>query len=238
MFECDCIKQELQYQLSRTDFMHVSLLLLISNDKAICKNDKIHGKKLQKLIPNIHEPSIIDNISHDLNKVICNFSNYDLTDSGKSLLIRGLNFAIPPKKTEYSKFLLPFQFLIHDIKSNSEPSVDLTNIKARLQDTAFTTYSAFNKDNSPPFNLSNNESESLCKLKNENNLVIQKADEGNTTVILDKDFYLKSFETLLKDSSKFKSIRALNHFLISCIHLKFLSRIYLKEMLLLSCRSW
>ena len=43
-------------------------------------------------------------------------------------------------------------------------------------------------------------------MKNENNLVIQKSDKGNTIVILDKDSYLKSVETLLKDSSKFKNI--------------------------------
>ena len=43
-------------------------------------------------------------------------------------------------------------------------------------------------------------------MKNEINLVIQKADKGNTIVILDKDLYLKSVETLLKDSSKFKNI--------------------------------
>ena len=43
-------------------------------------------------------------------------------------------------------------------------------------------------------------------MKNESNLVIQKADKGNTIVILDKDSYLKSVETLLKDSSKFKNI--------------------------------
>ena len=78
--------------------------------------------------------------------------------------------------------------------------------KARLQDTAFASYSDFNKDNSPPSNSSKDEFESLCKLKNENNLVIQKADKGNTIVILDKDSYLKSVETLLKDSSKFKNI--------------------------------
>ena len=54
--------------------------------------------------------------------------------------------------------------------------------------------------------LSKDESESRVKLKNENNLVIQKADKGNTIVILDKDSYLKSVGTLLKDSSKFKNI--------------------------------
>ena len=72
MFEYDRIKQELQYQQSAIDFMHVSSLFLVSNDKAIPKNDKIHGRKLQKLIPNIHEKSIND-VSHDPNKVIYNF---------------------------------------------------------------------------------------------------------------------------------------------------------------------
>ena len=43
-------------------------------------------------------------------------------------------------------------------------------------------------------------------MKNENSLVIQKADKANTIVIFDKDTHLKSVETLLKDSSKFKNI--------------------------------
>ena len=101
--------------------MHVSSLFFVSNNKVIRKNDKIHGRKTQKLIP-------------DPNKVIYNFSNYHLTDSDKSLLIGGLNFAIPTEKTEYSKFLLPLEVLFRDIKSNSEYSVDLASIKACLQD--------------------------------------------------------------------------------------------------------
>ena len=94
MFEYDRIKQELTYQLLPIDFMYASPLFLVSNDKAICKNDKMHNKELQKLIPNIHKKSIIDDFSHDPNEVIYSFSNYRLTDSDKSLLIRGLNFAI------------------------------------------------------------------------------------------------------------------------------------------------
>ena len=118
------IKQELQYQLSPIDFMHVSPSFLVSNDTTICKNDKIHGRKLQNIL-NIHKTSITDNILQDPNKAIYNFSKYYLTDSDKSLLITGFNFAIPPKKTEYSKLLLPFEFLFCDIKSNSESLVDL-----------------------------------------------------------------------------------------------------------------
>ena len=79
-------------------------LYVVSNDKAVRKNDKIHGRKLQKLIANIHEASIIDNGSHDPSKVIYNFSNYHLTDSDKSLLTRGLNFAILLKNIEFHNF--------------------------------------------------------------------------------------------------------------------------------------
>ena len=50
--------------------MHVPSLFLVSNDKAIYENDKMHAGKLLKLIPNIHETRIIDNISRDSNKVI------------------------------------------------------------------------------------------------------------------------------------------------------------------------
>ena len=81
--------------------MLVSSSFLVSNDKAIRKNEKIRGKKLKKLIPNIYETSIIDNFSYDPNKVIYNFSNYHLTDTDKLLLIRGFTFAIPPKKIDY-----------------------------------------------------------------------------------------------------------------------------------------
>ena len=189
IFEYDRIKEELQYQLLPIDFIHVSLLFLVSNDKAIRKNGEKHGRKVQKLIPNIHETSIIDNVSHDPNQVIYNFLNYHLTDSDKSLLIRGLSFAIPPKKIEYSKFLLLSELLFRDIKSTSESSVDLANSKVRLQDTVFTSNSAFSKCNSPHFNLSKDKFELLCKFKNENNLVIQKAEKGNTIVILFKDSY-------------------------------------------------
>ena len=139
-------------------------------------------------------------------KIIYGFSDYHLTDSYKSLLSRALNFAIPLKKIEYSKFLLPFEFLFRDIKSNSESSVDLASGNARVRDTTFIFHSAFNKDNFPPFNLNKDGFESSCKLKNENNLLIQKAGKSNTIVILDKGSYLKSVQSLLKHSSKFKSI--------------------------------
>ena len=84
--------------------------------------------------------------------------------------------------------------------------VILASIKPSLRDAAVKPYPGFDKDTSLPFDLTKDEIESLCKLKNRNNFVIQKADKGNTVAIFDKDSYLKSIETLLKDCSKFKNI--------------------------------
>ena len=51
----------------------------------------------------------------DPDKVIFNFSCYKLNDNEISVLWEGLNFAIPPKATEYSEFLLPFEMLFREI---------------------------------------------------------------------------------------------------------------------------
>ena len=133
------------------------------------------------------------------------------------LLIRDPTLAIPPKKNEYSKFLILFEFLFYDMQSNSESSVVLANIKERLQDTAITSYLAFKKGNSSPFNWTNDEFEAMCKLENENYLVIQKGNKGNTIDILGKDSYLKWVETLLKDSSKFRNILVASDKYLNCM---------------------
>ena len=61
-------------------------------------------------------------------------------------------------------------------------------------------------------------------------------------VVISRHFILKSIISRL---SSWKTIIppillicVLNHFLISCIQLKLLIRMYLKEMFLLSCQSW
>ena len=53
--------------------------------------------------------------SHDPEKVLINFSNHSLTEHEKSLLSRGLNFAIPPKNLNYADYLLPFELLFKEI---------------------------------------------------------------------------------------------------------------------------
>ena len=57
-------------------------------------------------------------------------------------------------------------------KNNSAANHSQGILKTSLQETAFTSYSVFDKDNSLPFNLNKDEFESLCKMKNVNNIVI------------------------------------------------------------------
>ena len=83
--------------------MQFSPLLLVSNDKTIRENHDVYYANL-----NIYDASIIDNFSHEADKLIHTFSDYVLTESDKSLQIKGLKFAVLPTKMDCSNFLLSF----------------------------------------------------------------------------------------------------------------------------------
>ena len=76
-------------------------------------------------------------------------------------------------------------------------------IKARLLDTALTSYENVSRDKNPPENLTPSEFKRLSKNKN---ILIQKADKGNTVVISDKCSYISAIEEILNDSYKFSKL--------------------------------
>ena len=86
---------------------------------SLCSYQKIHSKKLLALTKGIN------NVGQDPKTVIFNFSKYKLTKQEKSFLSKGLQFAIPPTEIEYTDFLLPFELLYRDIKSEEVPSENL-----------------------------------------------------------------------------------------------------------------
>ena len=94
-FNLTSLRNNLKYVLNIIDFVHITTVLLTSNNKNILKVQKVQGKKISKLCSdNSYYESIT---SHDPEKVLFNFANYSLTAHEKSLLSRGLNFAIPPR---------------------------------------------------------------------------------------------------------------------------------------------
>ena len=64
----------------------------------------------------------------------------------KNVLCKGLNFSVKPGLIEYSEFLLPFELLFCDIKREDLCNEDMSVIKARLLDTALTSYQNFSRD--------------------------------------------------------------------------------------------
>ena len=54
-----------------------------------------------------------------------------------------------------------------------------------------------------PQDLSDKELEALDRLSKNKNLVVQKADKGNSMVLVHRDVYVKHMENILKDSTKF-----------------------------------
>ena len=198
------IKEELQGTVSCLDFSYICSLFLVANDKSILHHDNIQKRKLKKLLEILLKEVIND--SHDPNKVIYNFSSYELSGVEKSILRKGINFSVKPKSIECSEFLLPFELLFRDVKQENLHSEDLSLIKARLLDTALSSYKSFSRDQSPSENLTESEFKALRHLSKNKNIVIQKADKGNTIVILDKISYIRAIEEILNDDTKFSNL--------------------------------
>ena len=62
---------------------------------------------------------------------------------------------------ENSGFLLPFELLFRDIKGEDLSNKDMSLIKARLLDTALTSYQNFASNRDPPENLTPSEFKAL-----------------------------------------------------------------------------
>ena len=194
------LKSDIRNKVSWIDFAHISSCFLSRNDKVLNKARLTQEKKLFNMgMRSAHE-------MNNPEKVIFNFSSRVLTQSEKSLLAKGLNLSIPPKRLNYGDLLTPFELLYRDI-IKSEPSfVDGENkpFEAALRNAAFDTLKTFNpkkEQNLPP-----EEVEALKTLLKDDSIVIQKSDKGNSVVILDRSTYIERVLDILADTSKFRKI--------------------------------
>ena len=81
--------------------------------------------------------------------------------------------------------------------------MDMSLIKAKLLRAALTSYQNFYSNRNLPENLTPSEFKTRKRLSKNKNIVIQKADKGNTVVILDKCSYISAIEEIFNDNSKF-----------------------------------
>ena len=116
-----------------------------------------------------------------------------------------MQFGIPHTETEYLDFMLLFELLYRDIKPEEVPSEILNILKTKLLSAATSFYAKI-KSYRIKSNLSGNEAKVLRKLTKQKDVIIQKADKGNTVVILDKESYIKQMKELLSVTNNFERI--------------------------------
>ena len=69
------------------------------------------------------------------------------------------------------------------------------------------SYSAYNSKDHRFVNLTEDEYNSFINLSSNKDIVIQKADKGNSVVIIKKTEYIRSMELLLSDTTKFRKVQ-------------------------------
>ena len=114
------LKKLIKNKSSIIDFAHICCLFLVGNDKKIAKVKEKNCKTLKNL--GLGSPVR----SHNPDKIFINHSSYQLSYIVKTVLVKGLNFALPPKKLNYADYLTPYKLLFRDIK---ELSVFLRELK-------------------------------------------------------------------------------------------------------------
>ena len=102
--------------LSVADFTHLITVFTNSNDKILRIFQETHKNKLYYL-----EFFERDKECNDPNSVITNVSSCQLNDAEKSLLVKGLNFALPPKILNRADYLLSFEMIYRNMKTIDVP---------------------------------------------------------------------------------------------------------------------
>ena len=76
--------------------------------------------------------------------------------------------------------------------------------KTKIKDVPLSSFFFFYAN--VPQNLSDEVLVALHRLSKNKNVVVQKADKGNSVVLVDRDVYVKHMENILKDNTKFKKV--------------------------------
>ena len=128
-------------------------------------------------------------------KWVVNLSETKLSEAQTRVLQLGLNFAAAPTQIPTHRILAAVE------KSLTKFTVEEANhVRSKVIGVI--------KNHRPPKStLSSVETKALKELHNDQNLVISKADKGNTTVVMDKTDYEKRLLTMLKDNTTYQQLQ-------------------------------
>ena len=175
---------------------------MVSNKKNISKVKERQDKKVYNLV--LRNMGNNSDTCQDSDKVIFNFSSYNLSDHEKIVLCKGLSFGIPLKTIEYSEFLVPFEMLFRYINSLEVSNHNKECLKSTLRDRAYTSFKQVSKISEK--NLSKEKAKALNNLVKNKDIVIQKADKGINVIILNRIDYISKPSKILENTCKFKRV--------------------------------
>ena len=128
------------------------------------------------------------------NKTVFNLSSFSFDQHVFSLLEKGLNFFLVPKKIPNLDIICDIEYGIRDLPDTTKDII--------RQDCAM----VLRKAKPPKSNISKLEFEALKSLNNNHNIVVLKADKGGATVILNKDDYHNKMLDHLLNSRSYKKL--------------------------------
>lgn len=161
---------------------------------------------VDKLLHKLHEDEFIKTKRRHINKLItkkkkeenehpkiadnwiCNLSKHQLTDTERSVLSQGLNFAITPKNIPLKDFILATELSCEKIPDDGQKAA-LRNETAGILKLA----------KLPPSNITPSESKAINSLSKNKNITIIPSDKGRTTVIMDTESYENQMKEMLED---------------------------------------
>ena len=124
-----------------------------------------------------------------------NISSKPLTDTEKSALQKGMNFAIAPKKIPTAEFVAAVEGSITELSTEEKLTV-----RAQVSEV-------LSRACPPPSNIPSKEMKALQDLRKDKLRLIISADKGNCTVVMDRKDYDDKVKELLGDELTYKVLK-------------------------------
>lgn len=180
----------LRNQLSNNDWKYLEDLLYrrLKNHENGTRSKKISkfNNLFNKQVTNSYK-----NNNYKNDKLVVNLSSYQLSDTARSVLSKGLDFAVAPSR-------IPVEDIISNIEASISHLPDREAAEIRFETTRI-----LRRAKLPQKNLTSSEYQALKDLKSNINIIIAPADKGKATVLMDKDEYINKANDLLNDPTTY-----------------------------------
>ncbi|KAK3732372.1 hypothetical protein QZH41_005703 [Actinostola sp. cb2023] len=129
-------------------------------------------------------------------KWVINLSNKKLSDDETSVLAKGMNFAVVPKRIPVDQFIAETESSISSLSPDK---------KSAIRNKVCSILSCAKP---PKKNISQAEMKALKTIGKDKNIIILKADKGNSTVVMNRTEYDEKIEVMLSDSKTYQVLQS------------------------------